>query len=386
MLIKHLIKTLVQKRMQSFRLIVLLLCAHFYCLQGNVLHAQVTTLQNWTNLYNNSTSNALTLPYTVPVGTNTNRLLVVAVATSTSPASARTITPITYGGRNLTAQISDLSTSLQQHTVLYYLKESDLDLAANTNLVITINTGTTRVNAVWASVFDKVDQTNTIADSKNYNNGSTASSTGQFATALNIPANAQPVMVFSAYRSGNATARTISTFPTNWTRVSEITWATTDGVRNLVANKTISGTVSTDLCAYTLSGNSLVSMSAMSINSCIAPTANAGGALSAICKGGTSAALGGSVGGSATTGSWSDGGVGGTFNPNATTLNATYTPPAAYSGTVTLTLTTTNGTCSNVSASKTLTVTAPSTATISYSNASFCNSVLTAQACTITGT
>jgi len=82
------------------------------------------------------------------------------------------------------------------------------------------------------------------------------------------------------------------------------------------------------------------------------PTANAGAALSAICQGGTSAALGGSVGGSATGGIWSTP-AGGTFNPNETTLNATWTPPPGYFGTATLTLTTTGGSCGTASASKT---------------------------------
>ena len=58
------------------------------------------------------------------------------------------------------------------------------------------------------------------------------------------------------------------------------------------------------------------------------PSVNVGAALSAICQGGTSAALGGSVGGSASTGTWSDGGAGGTFTSGATSLNTTYTPPA----------------------------------------------------------
>jgi hypothetical protein len=86
--------------------------------------------------------------------------------------------------------------------------------------------------------------------------------------------------------------------------------------------------------------------------SVLGATANAGNALAAICQGGTSAPLGGSAGGLATGGIWSDGGIGGSFNPNATTLNATWTPPAAYSGTATLTLTTTGGACSSTSASK----------------------------------
>ena len=91
---------------------------------------------------------------------------------------------------------------------------------------------------------------------------------------------------------------------------------------------------------------------AVSVTILAAPTANAGSALTAICQGGTSAALGGSVGGSATGGTWSDGGVGGTFLPNATTLNATWTPPSEYSGTATLTLTTSGGACGTTTVTK----------------------------------
>lgn len=85
-------------------------------------------------------------------------------------------------------------------------------------------------------------------------------------------------------------------------------------------------------------------------------TADAGPAMTAICQTGTSAALGGSVGGSATGGTWSDNGIGGTFNPNATTLNATYTPPTSFSGMVTLTLTSSGGSCGTPTSSKALQV------------------------------
>ena len=86
------------------------------------------------------------------------------------------------------------------------------------------------------------------------------------------------------------------------------------------------------------------------------PTANAGSSLSAICQSGTSAALGGSVGGTATSGTWSDGGVGGTFTPSATNLNATWTAPLGYTGTTTLTITTSGGSCGTTAASKTIVV------------------------------
>lgn len=86
----------------------------------------------------------------------------------------------------------------------------------------------------------------------------------------------------------------------------------------------------------------------------VLPTVNAGPSLSAICSGGTSAPLGGTVGGGALGGFWSSD-VGGTFSPSASDLNATYTPPAAFYGTATLTLTTTGG-CTPITTSKTLVV------------------------------
>ncbi|MCE3279507.1 MAG: hypothetical protein K0S44_1698 [Bacteroidetes bacterium] len=79
----------------------------------------------------------------------------------------------------------------------------------------------------------------------------------------------------------------------------------------------------------------------------------------------TSAAvtLAGSVGGSATTGSWSGGT--GAFNPNNTTLTAIYTPSAAEitAGTVTLTLTTNDptGPCSAATDQMTITIDQPTT-------------------------
>ncbi|MBI4749666.1 MAG: PD40 domain-containing protein [Acidobacteria bacterium] len=67
-----------------------------------------------------------------------------------------------------------------------------------------------------------------------------------------------------------------------------------------------------------------------------------------VCDSNPNVTLAGVIGGSATTGTWSGGA--GTFSPNATTVNATYTPTAGElaAGTVTLTLTTSgsDGDCS----------------------------------------
>jgi len=84
------------------------------------------------------------------------------------------------------------------------------------------------------------------------------------------------------------------------------------------------------------------------------PTASAGTSQS-ICQGG-SATLAGLVGGSATGGTWSTP-VGGTFSPNANTLNATWTPSSSFTGTAFLTLTTSGMIpCSAVSSDVTITV------------------------------
>ena len=74
----------------------------------------------------------------------------------------------------------------------------------------------------------------------------------------------------------------------------------------------------------------------------------------AICQGSTSSAMGGSVGGSATGGTWSGGA--GTWKNANDPANATYTASASESGIITLTLTTSGGSCGTKTATKTITV------------------------------
>lgn len=355
----------------------------FFIVIGMSAGAQVTTLQNWTNLYNNTSTAQQNFTYAVSAGSNSSRVLVVAIASSQTLVGSRTVA-ITYGGRNLTPVSGDMGTATtRQHTGFYYLNESDLDLAANTTLSVTVSGGTTRLTTIWSAVFDYVDQTTPVTSTPSYNSITTTLGSAALVTALSVTPNDQAVSVVSSLRSGN-TART-HTYSANWSMVNEQTTNNTDGVRNGVANRSIPVATANDNATVTFSGNALASLTGMVIKGCARPSANAGSALSAICRGGTSAALGGSVGGSATGGTWSDGGVGGTFTPNATTLNATYTPPAAYTGTVTLTLTSTGGTCGVATANKTLTVTNPPSASVAYSSAIYCNSILTAQIPTITG-
>lgn len=326
-----------------------------FMLGGTVANGQVTTLQNWSMLYHNTSTNQQTVSYTVPAGSNSSRVLAVAIASSRTSSGSRTIN-ITYGGRTMTLAAGDMnSTTPRQHTAIYYLNEAGLDLASNSNLVFTIGGGTTRVTTIWAAVFDYVDQSNPLTDSKNYNSGTSTADPFVLGTPLATNTNDQAVLVVSSIRSGNTNPRTI-TFPTNFTSVDEETWTNTDGVRNAIGNRSIPTSNVNSTCSTNLSGGALGSMTAVSFKACTPATADAGSALAAICKGGTSAALGGSVGGSATGGTWTSSVSGGTFSPSANTLNATWTPPASYTGTATLTLTTIGGSCGVATASKTLVV------------------------------
>lgn len=346
-------------------------------LGGSVANAQVTTLQNWSVLYNNTATTQQTVSYSVPAGSNSNRVLAVAIASSRTTTGSRSVT-ITYGGRTMTLAAGDMTSSTpRQHTAIYYLNEAGLDLAANSDLVFTVGSGTTRVTTVWAAVFDYVDQTNPVTDFENYNSGTNNADPFVFSANMNINANDQAVLLISSVRSNNNTPRTF-TYPTSFTSVDEETWTNTDGVRNAIANRSIPTTNTSSNCSTGISGNggTLGSMTGVSFKACVPATANAGAALAAICKGGTSAALGGSVGGSATGGTWSSSVSGGTFTPSATALNATWTPPATYTGTVTLTLTSSGGSCGVATASKTLVVNpTPTSVTASASSSSVCSGV-----------
>ena len=165
------------------------------------------------------------------------------------------------------------------------------------------------------------------------------------------------------YNIAGATGANVTGLPTG------VSAAYTNGVVKITGTPTVTGTFN---YTVTPTGSCTSSTATGRIVINASPSASAGTALSSICIGGTSAALGGSVSGAATSGTWSSSVAGGSFSPNATTLNATYTPPAAYTGTLTLTLTTTGGSCGTATASKTLTVNPQPTASISYSVSNLC--------------
>ena len=148
---------------------------------------------------------------------------------------------------------------------------------------------------------------------------------------------------------------------TSWTDIANTT--TTQTYTNLTINTIYQAIIQNGSCSSATSGSATITVTS--------PTANAGSGLAAVCPGGTTAALGGSVGGSATGGTWTDGGAGGSFPGGATNLNTIYTA-SATAGTVTLTLTSSGGSCGAATASKSLTVNPNPTPTAGASVAAIC--------------
>lgn len=242
----------------------------FTFISANSSYGQTVTINAWSNVYHGTANYSNS--YTIPAGTNSHRVLIVGIASVTRTASARTVT-LTYGGQALTSINGNINVSTRQHTQLYYLNEAGIDAAGNSTLSFSVTGGTTAMNDIFVGVYDYVDQTTPITDSKLYSSGATAVTTFQFATGLTINANDLPLKILSSVRTGSTTARNISNFGTNWTVSNQqngnynTTPNSSDlGFRQAVGIRSVSATNITDVSSTTMSGATLISMIGISLN------------------------------------------------------------------------------------------------------------------------
>ena len=233
---------------------------------------QITSLSPWSNVYHGTSTSTQSITYNVPTGSNANRILVVAIASSGNAAGTKTVT-LTYRGQSFTSVNGDMSSSQFQHTQLYYLKESGIDAGSGSTLSVRVqNSGavTTIITDVWAAVFDGVDQTTPITDSKTVPANSNFS-TISFPTALTVNANNQAVEVVSFFHTSTF-AHDIST-ASNWTSQNDQTNTATAYVDELVANRSIPSSNTTDVSTTTnasTAGTTYASMTAMSLKPFVA--------------------------------------------------------------------------------------------------------------------
>lgn len=247
--------------------------------------AAISKPANWTSQYAAVAypAGAINAAYTVPAGTN--RLLVVAISSTTTAAGTQTLT-VTYGGKALTLAAGDGTVNRLNHTYLYYLQEADIQVASGTSLNVSITgTGISYYNYVYAAVYDGVDQITPLTAAQNFNRSATTNTAvGPFSPALNIGNNDQAVEIVSLSRSANGTAaRTITTWAAGWTTVGVAPASFTTAANSPTATLYIRDrnvlTAASDGSQHTASSaNTYYSMTAMSIKAATditAPTVSA---------------------------------------------------------------------------------------------------------------
>ena len=226
--------------------------------------AQATVLQGWTNVYGANAFPTAAIPYTVTAGVN--RVLVVGVTSSVTSATATQTCTVKYGTKDLTAGPTNATTSSVSHTSLFYLKEADIAAASNTNLEVTITGGTANYNSVFAAVYSDVDQNSPLNGSGTFTGASANSSAvGPLSSSLTIASGDQAVEVVSLTRTGNTSARTISTWSTGWNSapnlaVSNTSTTATNGTATYAATNVTAGVTTSQ---HTASSSAIRSMSAM---------------------------------------------------------------------------------------------------------------------------
>ena len=123
----------------------------------------------WASQYASATypSGTVNAAYTVAAGSN--RLLVVAIASTRTTVGSQTVS-VSYGGQSLYLAAGDGgSTATWNHSYLYFLDEAGIAAAANDDLNVTITDGTAYYTWVYAAVFAGVDQGMLFTDAVNHN-------------------------------------------------------------------------------------------------------------------------------------------------------------------------------------------------------------------------
>lgn len=295
-----------------------------------------------------------------------------AVACTTYSLSSTVATSPICAGATTTITLNNTTTSnlpTGTYTVTYNLGAPNAATGLTSTMTVsTAGTGTFTTSALANSGATGITITNLTK-------GSCSSTISTFNTST-ITVNTLPTVgagsALTAICQGGVTAALGGSFGGSataavWSTTSGGTFANNSGTTpNTTTWTPPAGFTGTATLVLTTSGGSCGTTNTSKTQVVQTATVNAGSALATICQGGTSAALGGSFGGSATGAIWTDGGVGGTFanNSGTTPATTTWTPPAAYLGTATLTLTTTGGSCGTTTTSKTQTVSTPSTATV----------------------
>jgi hypothetical protein len=227
------------------------------------VRAAIGILQAWSLVYQGPSfppTSAPYLSYSVP-SPGFERLLVVAVSSTTNNNFAQSAAA-SYGSRAMTLAVENGNNNSRTNTYLFYLRDTPSVMnGANQNLIITFTgTGSSRYNYVYAAVYEGVDQSAPISNSRNRYRTTASSTIGPFTSLLNI-ANGDRAVEMINLTSNTSTPRTIS-FPSgNWF------WVLGPNISNqyssYISENITPGTTNSQ---HTASGTCYSSMSAMTIH------------------------------------------------------------------------------------------------------------------------
>src|SRR5450631_2765682 len=184
----------------------LTLLASVFMYQGwylpSQLQAVISKPTNWTQQYASTAYPAGTVGSNFSIAAGSNRMLVVAIASTRTSVGSQTVSNVTWNGQALTLAAGDAATATNwNHTYLYYLKDTNMPATATSAPIqVTITGGTAYYTTVHAAVFAGVDQTTPFSSAVNSNsNGTANSSVGP--TGLIIGANDQAIQIVNLARS-----------------------------------------------------------------------------------------------------------------------------------------------------------------------------------------
>lgn len=242
----------------------------------NKSNAQITNPLAWTQQYASTTYPAGAINASYAIANGSNRLLVVAVATTQTAVGAISCS-VTYGGVSLTLASGDGTVTTDwNHTFLFYLTDANIGSAAGgKSLNVTCSGGTSYYTYVGAAVFAGVNQSTPYTTAVNFNSGGTASSAVGPLSGFNINAGDQAISVINLARGTTGTTlRTITTFATNWSTPSLTSSGITTGgpdFQAYVIPRSVTTAATGETAQHTASStNTFSSYTAMSIQA--APT------------------------------------------------------------------------------------------------------------------
>lgn len=246
----------------------------------------ITTQSGWAQQYANTAYPSGTVNASYSIGAGTDRVLVVAIASTRSTAGTQTV-GVYYGGKPLTLATGDGTNATNvNHTYLYYLKDADIVAATSTVLNVQITGGTAYYTFVYASVFAGVNQSVVFTDARNYFDATADGTVGPFAAGLTIGQGDQAIEIVNLARSavGN-NARTVTTWSNatwpNPSTVSTVVTPTANWGVGLHINNRNATTSGTEASAHTANNaNTVDSMSGMSLK--VSGTGSVGTATSTI--------------------------------------------------------------------------------------------------------